>query len=587
MNKTGIIILAAGNSSRLGTAKQLLQYQEKTLLAHIVQQAIASQPAVVIVVVGAEAEAVTATLADQNVTVCYNADWSTGLASSINKGLTQLIAENSSVTNCIFAVSDQPYLSEQNFTQLYTRYSETGKGIVASTYADTIGVPVLFTKTYFKSLLLLQGEQGAKKIVEQHLEDLVTIAFEQGAIDIDKPEDLIHLGRQMVSVSEAQAIIKKYATNSYTSHKSLIDAAGYVLAESIVSTLDIPAFKQSSMDGYAIRYEDRMDKLQIVGEMRAGRRSIATLKAGQAFRVFTGAPLPEGADTIVMQEKALRDGDRLKIEDDQLAIGMHVRQKGSEAQEGILALKPGHMLTPATIGFLAGIGCEEVLVFEGPKVAVIVTGDELQELGKPLAFGQVYESNSVQLLAALQQAGILQVQRYHSADDPKKLEAVLAEAMQDCDLILLVGGVSVGDYDFVVQSAVAQSVVPHFHKVKQKPGKPLFFGTKSGQMVFGLPGNPSSALTCFYLYVLPALDQIMKRPETIVMNTAITATDYYKNKGLTHFVKAYLNEGKVMPLHAQESYRLQSYAHANCLLVLDEKCEGAKAGEEVQVIVLP
>ncbi|MNL06768.1 Molybdopterin molybdenumtransferase [compost metagenome] len=342
------------------------------------------------------------------------------------------------------------------------------------------------------------------------------------------------------------------------------------------------------MDGYAIRYVDRMDTLEIVGEMRAGRQARVTLTVGQAVRVFTGAPLPEGADTVVMQEKVFREDDKLTIKDDQLTIGMHVRQKGSEAQQGALALGAGHLLTPAAIGFLGGIGCQEVLVYDGPTVGIIVTGDELQELGKSLNFGQVYESNSLQLRAALQQAGVKQVQRYHAPDDPKKLEAVLTAALQDCDLILLVGGVSVGDYDFVVQTAVAQSVVPHFHRVKQKPGKPLFFGTKGKQLVFGLPGNPSSALTCFYLYVLPALDQMMQRSESLLTKTAITTADYYKNTGLTHFIKAYIDdEGRVLPLQAQESYRLQSYAHANCLLLLDEESQGVQAGEEVQIILLP
>lgn len=587
MNNTGIIILAAGNSSRLGTPKQLLPYHGKTLLLHIVEQALACQPTAVIVVVGAENEAISATLSNHDVTICYNADWSTGMASSINKGLTQLIAESSIVTNCIFTVSDQPYLSVQNFTQLYTLQSESGKGIIASTYSDTIGVPVLFTQPYFEALLSLQGDHGAKKIAEQHLEDLVTIPFEGGSVDIDTPEDLIHLGKQMVSVFEAQTIIKKYATSTYINRKSLAAACGYVLAEPIISTLDIPNFRQSSMDGYAIRYEDHMNKLQVAGEMRAGRQTITTLLAGEAIRVFTGAPLPAGADTVVMQEKVFRDGDWLTIEDSQLAIGMHVRQRGSEAQQGTLALESGNILTPAAIGFLAGIGCEDVMVYEGPKVGIIVTGDELQELGKPLDFGQVYESNSFQIRAALQHAGVKQVQHYHSEDDPKKLEAVLTEALHVCDLILLVGGVSVGDYDFVVQSAVAQSVIPHFHKVKQKPGKPLFFGTKCDQMVFGLPGNPSSALTCFYLYVLPALDQMMQRPSSLLTATAIIEADYYKNKGLMHFIKAYLKEGKVSPLHAQESYRLQSYAQANCLLILSEESEGARAGEEVQIILLP
>lgn len=586
MNNTGIIILAAGNSSRLGTTKQLLDYQGKTLLKHVVEQALASQPARVVVVVGAHAEEITATLADQGITVCYNADWSTGMASSINKGITQLLVENPAVASCIFSVCDQPYISKENFTQLFVHQLETGKGIVASAYADTVGVPVLFSESYFKILRTLHGDQGAKKIVEQHNDDLATIPFDLGDVDIDRPEDLNHLWDQMVSVSVAKEIIKNNCIYRSKGIRNIENANGYTVAESIISTLDIPHFRQSSMDGYAIKFEDRLKTLKVVGEMRAGQPSVEKLMSGQAMRIFTGAPLPEDADTVVMQEKVKRDGDWMIIKDDHLAMGLNVRQKGSEAQKGTLAFAAGALLTPAAIGFLAGIGCQEVLIFEPPKIAIIVTGDELQELGKPLSFGQVYESNSLQLRAALKKAGVVEANVYHAEDDPKKLETVLAEALQESDMVLLVGGVSVGDYDFVVQTALREGVRPHFHKVKQKPGKPLFFGTKEGKMVFGLPGNPSSALTCFYLYVLPAIDQMMQRPDSLTTISATTTADYSKNIGLTHFIKAALKDGNVSPLHAQESYRLQSYAQANCLLVLEEASAGAKVGDEVQVILL-
>lgn len=587
MYNTGIIILAAGSSSRLGTAKQLLDYQGKTLLMHVVEQALASQPARVVVVVGAHAEEITATLAGKDVAVCYNADWSTGMASSVNRGMIQLLIENPAITSCIFSVCDQPYILKENFTQLFVHQLETGKGIVASTYADTVGVPVLFSKAYFKILIALHGDQGAKKIVEQHKDDLATIPFDSGGVDIDRPEDLKYLWNQMVSVSAAQEIIKNNCTWEYKRIRNIGNVCGYIVAEPIISTLDIPHFRQSSMDGYAIKFEDRLKTLKVVGEMRAGQPSVVKLMSGQAIRVFTGAPLPEDADTVVMQERVKRDGDWVMVEDDHLAIGLNVRQKGSEAQKGTLAFAAGALLTPAAIGFLAGIGCREVLIFEPPKIAVIITGDELQEVGKPLAFGQVYESNSLQLRAALKKAGVAEINLYQSEDDPKKLEAVLAEALRESDMVLLVGGVSVGDYDFVVQTALREGVRPHFHKVKQKPGKPLFFGTKEGKMVFGLPGNPSSALTCFYLYVLPAIDQMMRRPHSLMIISALVAADYNKSTGLTHFIKAHFKDGRVLPLHAQESYRLQSYAQANCLLVLEEASTGVKVGDEVQVILLP
>lgn len=587
MEQTGIIILAAGSSSRLGTAKQLLDYQHKPLIINAVEQALASGPACVIVVVGANAEAVTATLVDHDVTICCNEDWSTGMASSIRKGMEVLLKDHPLLTNCIFSVCDQPFLEAEHFTQLHERQLVSGKGIIASAYADTMGVPVLFSNSYFPLLQQLQGDQGAKKIIAAHPDDVAAIAFEKGSVDIDEPDDLRYLVQEMVSVSEAKAIIKKQNHFVRTGIKALSEALGYVVAEEIIAKYDIPGFKQSSMDGYALKFEDRNKRLEIVGEMRAGKQLETALMSGQAIRVFTGAPIPEGADTVVMQERVNREGDWMTIADEQLTMGMHVRERGSEATKGTLALAQGTVLTPAALGFLAGIGCEKVLIFEPPKVAIIVTGDELQELGQPLSFGQVYESNSIQLRAALQKSGIETITIFHAADDLAALEKILGQALLSSDLVVLVGGVSVGDYDFVVQSALAQSVRPHFHKVKQKPGKPLFFGTQDETVVFGLPGNPSSALTCFYLYVLPAIDRMMQRPDSVSYSQAVATVDYAKNRGLTHFIKAHLADGQVLPLHAQESYRLQSYAQANCLLVIPEESNGILAGEEVQVIVLP
>jgi molybdenum cofactor synthesis domain-containing protein len=587
MQDTGIIILAAGSSSRLGIAKQLLDYQHKPLVKHAVEQALASGPACVIVVVGADAEAVAGTLLDNDVTICYNEDWSTGMASSIRKGMETLLKDHPLLTSCIFSVCDQPFLESHHFTQLHEHQLESHKGIVASAYADTMGVPVLFSSFYFSLLQQLQGDQGAKKIIAAYPDDVVAVAFDKGSIDIDEPADLRYLIQEMVSVTEAKAIIKKHCHFVRTAIKILPEALGYAVAEEIIAKYDIPDFRQSSMDGYALKFEDRNNRLEIVGEMRAGKQSEITLASGQAMRVFTGAPIPEGADTVVMQERVNREGDWITIADEQVTLGMHVREKGSEAAKGTLALAQGTVLTPAALGFLAGIGCEKVLIFEPPKVAIIITGDELQELGQPLSFGQVYESNSIQLCAALQKSGIETIKVFHAADDPAALEKILGQALLASDLVLLVGGVSVGDYDFVVQSALAQSVRPHFHKVKQKPGKPLFFGTQDETVVFGLPGNPSSALTCFYLYVLSAIDRMMQRPDSISYSQAVTTVDYAKNSGLTHFIKAHLTDGKVLPLHAQESYRLQSYAQANCLLVIPEESTGILTGEEVQVIVLP
>jgi molybdopterin molybdotransferase len=391
----------------------------------------------------------------------------------------------------------------------------------------------------------------------------------------------------MISVNEAKKIIQQIVQSLTPLELPLIEAAGLVLAEDIYAAIDIPAFEQSSMDGYAITFSAKDDALVIAAEMAAGAPELLRIETGEAARIFTGAPLPEGTDTVVMQEKVRIENGKLIIEDPLLQLGSNVRHKGSEVKQGALAMGENTYLSPAAIGFLAGIGLTSVLVFPAPRVSVILTGNELQQPGKPLAFGQVYEANSVMLRAALQKAGINNLQILTAADDLEALQTVLMNALDTSDLVLLTGGVSVGDYDFVVQAAENCGVVRHFHKIKQKPGKPLFFGSKENKIVFGLPGNPSSVLTCFYEYVLPAIEAMLIKPECIEEIHATLTHNYPKAPGLTHFLKARYGKGQVTPLHAQDSFRLHSFAQADCFIVLEEEHGDYSAGDSVKVHLLP
>ncbi len=305
------------------------------------------------------------------------------------------------------------------------------------------------------------------------------------------------------------------------------------------------------------------------------------------MRIFTGAPLPIGADTVVMQEKVqVTHEGSIQIMDNTLQLGDNVRQKGSEVNAGAVAIRAGCLLTPAAIGYLAGIGCTHVDIYAAPRIAIILTGDELKPLGEPLCFGEVYESNSYQLCSALSQLGIKNVEIVHVLDDVQQLKATIETELKDLDVLLLVGGVSVGEYDFVTTAAKECGVEQRFHRIRQKPGKPLFFGTRQEKLVFGLPGNPSSALTCFYLYVAPALEKIMQVPNHIRKIKAPISHDYHKKAGLTHFLKGSYDGGSVTPLHAQESYRLQSFAQANCLIVVPEKDEVILAGTDMEAYLL-
>lgn len=393
----------------------------------------------------------------------------------------------------------------------------------------------------------------------------------------------------MISVHEAQQIILQNASTKKTALIPLSEAAGLVVSSDITAHTDIPAFSQSSMDGYALKFEDRRQPLTIKGEMAAGASQPLAIETGEATRIFTGAPLPEGADTVVMQEKINIENGRLLISDEGLSLGLNVRPKGSEVKKGETAMAAGTYLSPAAIGFLAGIGHDRVEVFVPPVIAIIVTGNELQNPGRDLAFGQVYEANSFQLKAALQKTGITDIHVFTAGDHPEELMDVLQKALAMSDVVLLNGGVSVGDYDFVASAAEQCGIIQKFHKIKQKPGKPLFFGIKGEKLIFGLPGNPSSSLTCFYEYVLPALEQVTGLKNSVKKKEAVAAHDYKKPAGLTHFLKAYYDEehGEASPLYAQESYRLHSFAQANCFIVLPEESAGCVKGDKVEIHLLP
>lgn len=391
----------------------------------------------------------------------------------------------------------------------------------------------------------------------------------------------------MISVSEAKALITNHIIPLEPVSINLEKAAGLVLASDIYAGLDLPPFKQSAMDGYAIRYQDKEQPLRLTGEMAAGTAHTFNLNHGETCRVFTGAPLPEGADSVVMQEKIILQDDTVMIRDQDLKVGSNVREKGSEIRSGELAIRKGNLLTPAAIGFLASLGITKVDVIPRPRISIVVTGNELRKPGLELSFGQVYEANSYALSSALKNEGVEDIRAFEADDDVEILTNVIKTALEDTDVLLLAGGVSVGDYDFVIEASQRCGIQQVFHKVKQRPGKPLFFGTWNKTLIFGLPGNPSSVLSCYYNYVLPSLKQMSGKQNPVKEVKAELADSYKKPAGLTHFLKGIYEDGKATPLSAQESFRLSSFAYANCLICLDEEREDFSAGDSVTIMLLP
>lgn len=391
----------------------------------------------------------------------------------------------------------------------------------------------------------------------------------------------------MITVERAIELIKEQVLPLPTVNKKLKEAVGLVLAKDIVAPISIPAFPQSSMDGYAFAYDPHLTSYQLVGAIAAGDSHSIVLEKGTAVRIFTGAAVPLGADTVLMQEKALVEKDLLTVLQEGLKQGDNYRAIGSEIQEGDIAVIKGTILNPATIGFLANIGIAEVYVYPRPKVGIMVTGNELQNPGSPLQYGQVYESNSYTLLTALEQIHIHKVNVVTAPDDLTILSLKLKELLESNDIVFITGGVSVGDYDFTLKAFEANGVKPIFHKIKQKPGKPLLFGKKGEKLVFGLPGNPASVLTCYYEYILPAIGFMISKNLALEKRLVPIGHDFTKSTVLKQFMKAYYNGEHVMLQSGQESYKLVSYAGANCLAVLPEDCKALIKGDLIEIHILP
>ncbi len=391
----------------------------------------------------------------------------------------------------------------------------------------------------------------------------------------------------MVSVEEAYNIIRDNIQPLAAIPIKLEEATGYVLDTDIFSPVNVPGFLQSSMDGYAFAYTPgyQDSPLQITGMLQAGSSELLEVTEGKAVRIFTGAPLPEGADTVVMQEKTILQNDFITIKDSNLIPGVNVRQIGADILKDSLTLTKGTLLTPATIGVLASMGLSAVTVINQPSIHIIVTGNELQAIGKPLSSGQVYESNSHMLVAALHKLGIKKISVEKATDSLDNITAAIQNSISQSDLTLLVGGISVGDYDFVLEATQRNGVEPLFYKVKQKPGKPLYLGKKGKQVVVALPGNPASALSCFYLYVTRIINALSGTQNAPLIESAQILNDYQKPAGFTHFLKGHYNrkQKQVVLLTGQESFKMHSFAQANCFVELGETITAIKKDTIVQI----
>ena len=389
----------------------------------------------------------------------------------------------------------------------------------------------------------------------------------------------------MITVEEA---IEYVESNSHPAKNivkiSLKNALGFVLAEDVMSPIDMPPFRQSAMDGYAVRIHDS-EYYHVKGELQAGDGQDVTLRKGDAVRIFTGAPVPNDANAVVIQEKTKIHEQELQVHDE-VTVQSNIRPKGEQIQKGEMALGKGISLTPAAIGFLTTIGLTDVSVYQKPSIGIIATGNELAEAGTELKHGQIYESNSLMLRTALVSSGYTDNETFKVPDDFNSTRNLLEEVLKSKDVVLITGGISVGDYDFVGKALQELKVSQLFYKVKQKPGKPLFFGKKNDTYIFALPGNPAAALSCFYIYVQRCLRRIEGCLNFEPFTVDATSLSEYSSKGdRAQFLKADYQNGKVKILEGQSSSMLHSFAVSNALVYLSADKNKVEKGDIVQLIL--
>lgn len=397
----------------------------------------------------------------------------------------------------------------------------------------------------------------------------------------------------MISFEAARSILESHCQALPTEHLPLLAAAGLVSSEDILAPVSLPLFRNSAMDGFALSSEATQNasaaspvRLHVMGEIVAGQAPTRLSKSEQTYRIMTGAPVPRGADAVLEKEKAVIEGDFLKISLP-VPAGRHVRQPGEEIQKGALALPKHSLLHPGTIGFLASLGLDRVPVFAKPRVSVITTGSELECPGKSLEPGKIYNSNSAFLMSALMQMKITPILVRQVKDHPKLIRRVLGFALKESDIVIATGGVSAGEHDFVKMLLEEAGVETLFWKVSQKPGKPIYFGQKNGTLVFGLPGNPASVFTCFYEYVYPAIRLRMGHKQPYLAESgAFLAESLKADPGKSVFLKGRVSKHAAKPLAKQQSHMLSTLAETNALLVVN-RVENLKEGDAVTAHWLP
>jgi molybdopterin molybdotransferase len=402
-------------------------------------------------------------------------------------------------------------------------------------------------------------------------------------------------GRELIELEHAREIVLERVRPLDAGTAPLADALGLVLAEAVRSAEPVPGFDNSAMDGFVLRAADTAAAspsapvaLRIAGESRAGAPLLLAPAPGEALRISTGAMIPAGADAVVPVEDVRVEGERVWIEAPS-AAGDFVRHAGGDIAAGAVVLEPGAELGPAELGVLASVGAAAPSCRRRARVAVLTSGDELLTPGEPMRPGGVRDSNGLTVPALARQAGAEVLSVSHAPDRPEATRAALAP-MLEADVAIVCGGVSVGEHDHVKGALAELGVEPAFWGVALRPGKPTWFGARGKTLVFGLPGNPVSAMVTFTLLVRPALAALAGADPRRNRTNAILDADYVSAPGRAEAIRCRLRLGEdgwhATPAPSQGSHVLTSMLGADCLALAPAGSDRLRAGERVEVELL-
>lgn len=394
----------------------------------------------------------------------------------------------------------------------------------------------------------------------------------------------------MISVESALNEVVNHTLVGKEETKSISNLHKSYTNKDIVSPIDLPGFRNSAMDGFALLYSDYqvgIRQFKLVGEIPAGCTKKFQLKPGETFRIFTGAPIPMNSDLVIMQEHVLKEKDLVIINEENSKKNQNIREIGEQVQKGDLALKKGTLINSATIGYLSSLGIGSIKTIKKPRIAIVSTGDELIEQGKLLQFGQIYESNSSALISELINFGIDDITLHKLKDDYSTTKNTLNQLVNEYDYLVVTGGISVGDYDFVGKALREIKTQEIFYKVKQKPGKPLFFGRHNHCHIFALPGNPAAALSCLHIYVKTSLRKYLGSSSPMPKFIEVKSSSSFTKKGdRAQFLKARVSNNRVAIMDGQSSNMMQTFALSDALVFVPAELPQIKIGDSVQTLIL-